>query len=158
MSQDNLEVKDARAPSAAPTDIDPLTLSTVWHSLQRICREMRRLIERTSQSYLISEMKDISVGIWDGEGNTVAIPVGLPVQFIGAKYSVRYILKEYGEDISPGDVFLANDPYKGYSCHPPDWGYFRPVFYKDRLVFWTLARAHMDDTGAAYPGAYFSNP
>jgi len=57
--------------------VDPLTLSTVWHSLQRICREMRRLIERTSQSYLISELKDISVGIWDGEGNTVAIPVGL---------------------------------------------------------------------------------
>lgn len=139
-------------------DVDPLTLSTVWHSLQRICREMRRLIERTSQSYLISEMKDISVGIWDGQGNTVAIPVGLPVQFIGAKYSVRYIMKEYGDDIHPGDVFLANDPYKGYSCHPPDWGYFRPVFHQDRLVFWTLARAHMDDTGAAYPGAYFSNP
>jgi len=139
-------------------DIDPLTLSTIWHSLQRICREMRRLIERTSQSYLISEMKDISVGIWDGKGDTVAIPVGLPVQFISAKYSVRYIMKEYGDDISPGDVFLANDPYKGYSCHPPDWGYFRPVFYNDRLVFWTLARAHMDDTGAAYPGAYFSDP
>ncbi len=67
-------------------------------------------------------MKDISVGIWDGQGNTVAIPVGLPVQFIGAKYSVRYIMNEYGDDIHPGDVFLANDPYKGYSCHPPDWG------------------------------------
>ena len=144
-------------PSRWP-QVDPLTLSTVWHALQRICREMRRLIERTSQSYLISEMKDISVGIWDGEGNTVAIPVGLPVQFIGAKYSVRYILHQYGEDIHPGDVFLANDPYKGYSCHPPDWGYFRPVFDGDKLVFWTLARAHMDDTGAAYPGAYFSNP
>ena len=139
-------------------DVDPLTLSTVWHSLQRICREMRRLIERTSQSYLISELKDISVGIWDGEGNTVAIPVGLPVQFLGAKFSVRYIMNEYRDNIYPGDVFLANDPYKGYSCHPPDWGFFRPVFHGDRLVFWLLARAHVEDTGAAYPGAYFSNP
>jgi len=139
-------------------DVDPLTLTTVWHSLQRICREMRRLIERTSQSYLISELKDISVGIWDGEGNTIAIPVGLPVQFLGAKYSVRYIMNQYGKDIHPGDVFLANDPYKGYSCHPSDWGFFRPIFHGDRLVFWTLARAHVEDTGAAYPGAYFSNP
>lgn len=139
-------------------DVDPLTLSTVWHSLQRICREMRRLIERTSQSYLISELKDISVGIWDGEGNTVAIPVGLPVQFLGAKFSVRYIMNEYRDNIFPGDVFLANDPYKGYSCHPPDWGFFRPVFHGDRLVFWVLARAHVEDTGAAYPGAYFSDP
>jgi len=46
-----------------PTEVDPLTLSTVWHSLQRVCREMRRVIERTAQSYLISQLKDISVGI-----------------------------------------------------------------------------------------------
>ena len=64
------------------TEVDPLTLSTVWHSLQRICREMRRVIERTAQSYLISQLKDISVGIWDVEVNTVAIPVGLPAQFM----------------------------------------------------------------------------
>lgn len=150
--------RGAVKPARKRAEVDPLTLSTVWHSMQRICREMRRLIERTSQSYLISELKDISVGIWDGEGNTVAIPVGLPVQFIGAKYSVRYIMKEYEGDIHPGDVFLANDPYKGYSCHPPDWGFFRPIFHGKRLVFWTLARAHVEDTGAAYPGAYFSDP
>ncbi|OGA44622.1 MAG: hypothetical protein A3G25_09510 [Betaproteobacteria bacterium RIFCSPLOWO2_12_FULL_63_13] len=147
-------------PLQAETDrpLDPLTLSTIWHSLQRICREMRRVIERTAQSYLISQLKDISVGIWDGDGNTVAIPVGLPIQFVGAKYSVRYIMKEYGDDIYPGDVFLANDPYRGYSCHPPDWGYFRPIFQGSRPVFWTLARAHVEDTGAAFPGAYFSDP
>jgi N-methylhydantoinase B len=139
-------------------DVDPLTLSTVWHSLQRICREMRRVIERTSQSYLISQLKDISVGIWDGQGNTVAIPVGLPAQFVGAKYSVRYILNEYGANVFPGDVFMANDPYKGYSCHPPDWGFFRPVFDGDKPIFWLLARAHVEDTGAAFPGAYFSDP
>src|SRR3990170_2679866 len=160
MGEDSRQAAAAARGPGKPVaaDVDPLTLSTVWHSLQRICREMRRVIERTAQSYLISQLKDISVGIWDGEGNTVAIPVGLPAQFVGAKYSVRYIMNEYGEDIYPGDVFLANDPYHGYSCHPPDWGYFRPVFQGDRLVFWTLARAHVEDTGAAFPGAYFSDP
>ena len=144
--------------AAAPGDVDPLTLSTVWHSMQRICREMRRVIERTSQSYLISQLHDISVGIWDGDGNTIAIPVGLPMQFIGAKYSVRYIINEYKDEIYPGDVFLSNDPYKGYSTHPPDWGFFRPIFHAGRIAFWTLARAHVEDTGAAFPGAYFSDP
>ncbi|OGQ52769.1 MAG: hypothetical protein A3I10_07845 [Deltaproteobacteria bacterium RIFCSPLOWO2_02_FULL_57_26] len=119
---------------------------------------MRRVIERTSQSYLISQLKDISVGIWDGEGNTVAIPVGLPIQFVGGKFSVRYILNEYRDNVYPGDVFLANDPYNGYSCHAPDWGFFRPIFYRDKMAFWTLARAHVEDTGAAFPGAYFSDP
>jgi N-methylhydantoinase B len=141
-----------------PPEVDLLTVSTVWHSLQRICREMRRVIERTSQSYLISQMRDISVGIWDGDGNTVAIPCGLPIQFIGGKFSVRYIMNEYKGEIYPGDVFLANDPYKGYSCHPPDWGFFRPVFVGDEPVFWAFTRAHVEDTGAAYPGAYFSDP
>jgi N-methylhydantoinase B len=139
-------------------EVDPLTLSTVWHSMQRICREMRRVIDRTSQSYLISQLHDISVGIWDGSGNTIAIPIGLPMQFIGAKYSVRYIIDEYKDGIYPGDVFLSNDPYNGYSSHPPDWGFFRPVFCESRIVFWTLARAHVEDTGAAFPGAYFSDP
>ncbi len=147
-----------RAPRRARAEIDPLTLSTIWHSLQRICREMRRVIERTSQSFLISQLKDISVGIWDGEGNTIAIPVGLPIQFVGAKFSVRYILNEYRGNVYPGDVFLANDPYKGYSCHPPDWGFFKPIFHKNKPAFWTLARAHVEDTGAAFPGAYFSDP
>lgn len=156
-SMDQAATGMRRTPEAG-ANLDPLTLSTVWHSMQRICREMRRVIERTAQSYLISQLKDISVGIWDGEGNTVAIPVGLPVQFVGAKYSVRYIINEYGSEIYPGDVFLANDPYKGYSCHPPDWGFFRPIFDGERLAFWTLARAHVEDTGAAFPGAYFSDP
>src|SRR3989338_3227333 len=98
--------------SFAASAIDPLTLATVWHSLQRICREMRHVIERTSQSYLISQLKDISVGIWDGAGNTIAIPVGLPIQFVGAKVLVEYILNEYRGNVYSGGIFLANDPYK----------------------------------------------
>ena len=148
----------SRTPVKAAREVDPLTLSTVWHGLQRICREMRRVIERTSQSYLISQLKDISVGIWDGEGHTVAIPVGLATQFVGGKFSVRYILNEYRNNVYPGDIFLANDPYNGYSCHPPDWGFFRPIFHQGKVAFWTLARAHVEDTGAAFPGAYFSDP
>src|SRR3989338_8173962 len=181
----------SRTPVKAAREVDPLTLSTVWHGLQRICREMRRVIERTSQSYLISQLKDISVGIWDGEGHTVAIPIGLATQFVGGKFSVRYILNEYRNNVYPGDIFLANDPYNGYSCHPPDlgfflppfppgkggllglappppggpragsppdWGFFRPIFHQGKVAFWTLARAHVEDTGAAFPGAYFSDP
>src|SRR5512147_1031063 len=99
--------KESKNSMGIKTPIDPLTLSTTWHSLQRICREMRHVIERTAQSFLISQLKDISVGIWDGAGNTVAIPVGLPIQFVGAKYSVRYILDEYRDNVYQGDVFLA---------------------------------------------------
>ena len=44
--------------------IDQVTLSTVWYGFQSLCREMRTMLTRTSQSYLISALKDLSVGVW----------------------------------------------------------------------------------------------
>ncbi|MFQ5852560.1 MAG: hydantoinase B/oxoprolinase family protein, partial [Candidatus Binatia bacterium] len=137
--------------------VGPMTLSTVWHSFQSICREMRHVIDRTSQNYLIAQLHDVSVGIWDGTGRTVAIPIGLSVQYLGGKLSVEYVLNKFRGNLNPGDVILVNDPYHGYSCHLPDWGFYRPIFYQGELLFFTFCRAHQMDTGGAYPGGYFPN-
>jgi N-methylhydantoinase B len=134
-----------------------MTLSTVWHSFQSICKEMRHVIDRTSQNYLIAQLHDVSVGIWDGTGRTVAIPIGLSVQYLGGKLSVEYVLNKFKGKLNQGDVILVNDPYHGYCCHLPDWGFYRPIFYRGELLFFTLCRAHQMDTGGAYPGGYFPN-
>ena len=135
---------------------DPVTVSTVWHYLQTTAREMRHIIDRTAQNYLIGQLHDVSVGIWAGKGETVAVPVGLPVQFLGSGFAVQSIIEKFGDDLAPGDVILTNDPYHGgHNCHLPDWGFFRPIFYEGELLFWTLARAHQQDTGGAFPGGYF---
>jgi N-methylhydantoinase B len=137
---------------------DPVTLATVWHALQSTCREMRYIIDRTAQNYLIGQLHDVSVGIWAADGSTVAMPVGLPVQFLGSKFAVRSIIEKFGDDLRPGDVILTNDPYHGgHNCHLPDWGFFRPIFHRGELLFWTLARGHQQDTGGAFPGGYFPN-
>ncbi len=137
--------------------MDPITLSTVWHNMQSYCREMKHVITRTAQSILIAHLGDVSVGIWDRDGRTVAVPTGLPSQFLGGKYTIRYILEHFGDRIAPGDVYLCNDVYKGYGNHLPDWAFIRPIFFEGRLCFFTLARAHQYDTGGAYPGGYFPN-
>src|SRR5512141_2793011 len=49
---------------------DPTTVATVWHSMPTICREMRHVIDRTAQNFLISQLHDISVGLWDAKGTT----------------------------------------------------------------------------------------
>ena len=135
---------------------DAVTVATVWHYLQTTAREMRHIIDRTAQNYLIGQLHDVSVGIWAGRGETVAVPVGLPVQFLGSGFAVQSIIEKFGDDLAPGDVILTNDPYHGgHNCHLPDWGFFRPIFYKGELLFWTLARAHQQDTGGAFPGGYF---
>ena len=137
--------------------VDPMTLSTVWHSFQSICKEMRHVIDRTSQNYLIAQLHDVSVGVWDGTGRTVSVPIGLSVQYLGGKLSVEYVINKFKGNLNPGDVILVNDPYNGYCCHLPDWGFYRPIFYRGELLFFTFCRAHQMDTGGAYPGGYFPN-
>ncbi len=139
------------------TDIDPITLSTVWHSFQTLVREMRHMVTRTSQSYLMSQLKDVSVGLWLADGSTVAMPQGLLCQFMGTKYAITAVKEQLGDDLHPGDVILTNDPYKGMTVHLPDWGFIRPIFYEGELLFFTLVRGHQMDTGGAFPGGYFPN-
>jgi N-methylhydantoinase B len=138
-------------------DIDPITLSTVWHGFQSIGREMRHVIDRTAQNYLIAQLHDMAAGIWDARGRTIAVPEGPTSMFLSQGFTVQYIMERMGKDLKPGDVILCNDPYKGYCNHLPDWGFFRPVFYKDELLFVVLTRGHQLDTGGAFPGGYFPN-
>jgi N-methylhydantoinase B len=138
-------------------EIDPITLATVWHSFQTLVREMRHMITRTSQSYLMSQLKDVSVGIWLADGSTVAMPQGLLCQFMGTKYAIQAIKEQFGDDLQAGDVILTNDPYRGMNVHLPDWGFIRPIFYDGELLFFTLVRGHMMDTGGSFPGGYFPN-
>ncbi|MBI2315813.1 MAG: hydantoinase B/oxoprolinase family protein, partial [Betaproteobacteria bacterium] len=138
--------------------IDPITLSTVWYGFQSLCREMRSVMARTAQSYLISTLKDLSVGVWLADGSTVAVPEGLPSQFLGTSFAIADISKMYENDLHPGDVILTNDPFHGgHNSHLPDWGYIRPIFCEGELVFFTLVRGHMMDTGGSFPGGYFAN-
>jgi N-methylhydantoinase B len=142
---------------AAGRVVDPITLSTVWHGFQSIGREMRHTIDRTAQSYLIAQLHDMAAGIWDVQGRTIAVPEGPTSMFLSQGFTVRYIMERMGHTLRPGDVILSNDPYKGYCNHLPDWGFFRPVFYKDELLFVVLTRGHQMDTGGSFPGGYFPN-
>jgi N-methylhydantoinase B len=138
--------------------VDPITLSTIWHGFQSVGREMRHVIDRTAQNYLIAQLHDMAAGIWDAQGRTIAVPEGPTSMFLSQGFSVKYILDQFGVDgLRPGDVILCNDPYKGYCNHLPDWGFFRPIFYRDELLFVVLTRGHQLDTGGAFPGGYFPN-
>jgi len=138
--------------------VDPITLTTIWHAFRRLCFEMRYVVERTCQSSLISQLHDLTTGVWDKDGETVAFPIGLAPQFALGIFPIRAIRKKYGDDIYPGDVFLTNDPYHGgANTHLPDWRFFRPIFHKDELLFFTMVEAHQMDTGGAFPGGYFPN-
>ncbi len=139
-------------------NIDTITLSTVWHAFQSLCREMRGMMTRTSQSYLMATLKDLSVGVWLADGSTVAVPEGLPGQFLGTSFAIEAICEKFKDNLHPGDVILTNDPYHGgHNSHLPDWGFIRPIFLDGELLFFTMVRGHMQDTGGSFPGGYFPN-
>jgi N-methylhydantoinase B len=138
--------------------LDPIVLSSVWYYLQRVCDEMQFVLERTARSYLIGQQHDVSVGIWDAAGRTLAIGRALPLQTFSAPFAIRSIAEQYAGDVKPGDIFLTNDPYHGgHNNHLPDWGFIRPIFYRGTLKFFTLVRGHQQDTGGMFPGGYFPN-
>ena len=68
--------------------------------------------------------------------------------------SVRNTINEYGpERLGPGDVIVANDPYRT-GTHVNDLLFCRPVFDGDRLAGFVNLKAHQLDMGGVVPGGF----
>lgn len=134
--------------------IDPITLSTTWHFMQRVCREMRETAERTASNVLIATLHDLAYGIWDRNARPIAIPEGFPPRLISSTYPIKRILEKFGDNIHPGDQFLTNFPPDG-AAHLPDWTVVRPIFFEGELVFFSCMGTHVPDNGGAQPGTMF---
>ena len=61
------------------------------------------------------------------------------------------MLKVYGNDVHPDDIFINNDPYEGAS-HLPDIFLFKPVFADDVLLGYLTVIAHHTDIGGRVAG------
>jgi len=134
--------------------VDPITLATTWHYMQRVCREMRDTAERTATNVLVVTLHDMAYGIWDSQARVIAIPEGFPPRLISSTFPIRRIKEKFAGNIYPGDVFLTNFPQDG-AVHLPDWVFVRPIFYKGELVFFTCMGTHVADSGGALPGTHF---
>ena len=139
--------------SSTPNTPDPITVSVVQHRLVGIVDEMGEAMLRTSFSQILNSSRDFSTAITDAKGELVAQAEYIPVHVGAMPSSALATLDAFGDDLHPGDVFLLNDPYHGGS-HLPDLTACLPVFAGDRLLFWTLNRAHHSDIGGATYGAY----
>jgi N-methylhydantoinase B len=68
--------------------------------------------------------------------------------------SVRNTIEEYGvERLEPGDVIVANDPYRN-GTHVNDLLFVRPVFHEDELAAFVNMKAHQLDMGGMVPGGF----
>jgi N-methylhydantoinase B len=68
--------------------------------------------------------------------------------------SVRHTVEEYGvERLEPGDVIVANDPYRG-GTHVNDLLFVRPVFHDGAIAGFVNMKAHQLDMGGIVPGGF----
>jgi len=136
------------------TATDPITVATIWHYIQRVCREMRFTAERTATNVLVVTLHDMAYGIWDAEGRAIAVPEGFPPRLISSTFPIRRVKEKFAGHIRPGDIYLTNHPQDG-AVHLPDWVFVKPVFYEDELVFFTCMGTHVADNGGAQAGSHF---
>ncbi|MGV1015524.1 MAG: hydantoinase B/oxoprolinase family protein, partial [Methyloceanibacter sp.] len=63
------------------------------------------------------------------------------------------VLRETGDTLKPGDVYMLNAPYNG-GTHLPDITVVTPVFGENRdLLFFVASRGHHADIGGIAPGS-----
>ncbi len=133
-------------------EIDPITLEVLNESFVAIVREMRANMVRTAYSSIIYEGHDFSCVLVDGEGQLVAMAEDNPVHIFPVPMEVGEMLKRFGDEIHPGDVFLHNDPYTG-GTHLNDVAMISPLFGGGEMTIYPVVRAHWGDVGGTTPGS-----
>ncbi|MGY3410834.1 N-methylhydantoinase B/oxoprolinase/acetone carboxylase alpha subunit [Bradyrhizobium sp. GM5.1] len=132
---------------------NPLTLAVIRHKLKAIAEEMVETMTHTCFSPILNQNQDFSAVILDAEIQTVAQAERVPIHMGAMPLAVRFMADAFAEDLSPGDILMANDPYWGGS-HLPDVTLATPVFHGGALQFWVALRAHQGDIGGMAAGGY----
>src|SRR5205085_6427757 len=95
----------------------------------------------------IYESLDFTVGLFDADGNTVSIGLGLPMFIRGLSDAIKAKLRHYGkENILPGDILLTNDSYI-MGSHLNHMIFTLPIFWEGELVAFAASMRPWQDVG-----------
>ena len=142
----------ADAGSAGQAPIDPITREIIQNALASAADEMALALYRTAYSTIVRDCLDYSTSLCNAEGEMIAQGVTTPLHLGAVPYAMETLFRKYGERMSPGDVFILNDPFDG-GMHIPDIFIVKPVFWEDRLAAFAVSTAHHLDLGDASPAA-----
>jgi N-methylhydantoinase B len=129
---------------------DPVTVSVIGSALRAITDEMSEALRRSSHSPIIREMLDYSCALFTASGETVAQDDIIPA-FLGTMAETLPHVIGASDQLSEGDAFITNDPYRG-GTHTPDIQLFIPILQGGELIGWAGNIAHHSDVGGTNPG------
>jgi len=130
---------------------DPITFEVVKNAFIALADELAITVVRTAHSQVVRDSMDFSTAICDAAGRVIAQGLGIPLHLGAIPDAMNALLKRFGDDIGPGDVFIFNDPDEG-GMHLPDIFVIKPVFAGEELVGYAAVVAHHADIGGRVPG------
>ncbi len=150
----------------ATSQPDPVRLEIFKNLYQFNAEQMGIVLQNTAASVNIKERLDFSCAIFDQSGLLVANAPHIPVHLGSMSESVRSLIKDKGNTIKPGNVYLSNNPYNG-GTHLPDVTAITPVFLDSPTpptpptpyslfptpLFFVASRGHQSDIGGITPGS-----
>jgi N-methylhydantoinase B len=139
---------------ARTTQTDSITASVIRSAMETVCFEMATYVSRTATTPILNQSNERNATILDQSGRLAALSVGIPQFMLSSTLPVRLAIDFFEDDLRPGDVIVANDPYHG-GGHLPDFNVFSPVFDDEgSLVLFASIQCHHGDTGGAMAGGY----
>ncbi|WP_446033657.1 hydantoinase B/oxoprolinase family protein [Streptomyces olivaceus] len=143
------------AARALPEGFDPVTLEVIRMRLDSIVEEMGIAMIRSSGSPVITEAGDFNTALFDPTGRIYAYSDYVQFHIGSGSVAVQNLVKAIeGEQLSPGDAFICNDPHTAGASHPPDTNVISPIFHDGELIGWAQSQAHLVDVGGMTPGGF----
>ena len=136
------------AGAASELDLTDIRLGIQWNRLISVVEEQARTLVKAAFSPSTREAGDLSAGVFDPAGRMLAQSVtGTPGHVNSMAYSVLHFLDKFPADtMSPGDIYLTNDPWKG-TGHLFDIVVVTPTFRNGQLVALFACTSHVVDIG-----------
>src|SRR5258708_32952201 len=133
--------------TAAGSGIGGFTAEVIRRKVVGITDEMKTNLMRTAYNMIIYEAEDFTVGLFDTDGNTISIGLGLPMFIRGLSDAIKAKLAHWGkENIFPGDILLTNDR-QVMGSHLNHMIFTLPVFHDGELVAFSSSMGHWQDVG-----------
>ena len=142
--------------STKKVEVDPITLSVVRGILETTQREMTLSLEKTARSSVFNLAHDYSTALFNATPEMILQGQDIPIHLGSLIPAMKVVAGYFEGDIHEGDLLIHNDPAWGGS-HAIDTCFYRPVFWKGKLKYWTVCKGHLTDVGGPVPAGYNPN-
>lgn len=131
---------------------DRVQAQVIRYALETVAEDMAKTLMRTARSTVIKEVQDLSCALYDRHGRVIVQSKHAPMLLAGSTLTMQEALKHLdGKPLAPGDVIIANDPFRG-GQHIMDVMMLAPVYQDNDLIGYVGSVAHHSDLGGASPG------